>query len=199
MSIFIHTKTIKALAGFLGICLIFVGSYQLKDLFNPQRALSTALNSDAEVSGLDLKTTDPGAEASGLDTETWGKTKHSPGEYVSSPGDQTAEYRMARALARSQSVELLERIIKDESTTEVQKQQAAAELLAKARQAEAEVECEGSLSAKGFKDVLVTIKDKSVTILMTTSGLEPEELLQISDLVCRITGCSEEDIILIPH
>jgi len=71
--------------------------------------------------------------------------------------------------------------------------------LAKARQAEAEAECEGALAAKGFKDVIVTINGKTVTVMMTVDVLEQEDLLQISDVVCRITNCSEEDIILIPH
>jgi len=186
MSIIIRIKTLKTVAGFLCIFLVFLGGLQLRDYFNPQNAISSNVKEEAEATD--------GEEVIAVDTDL---VEIAAADHT--PGEKAYTYRLSRELARSQSRELLESIAADQSINEAQRQQARAELLAKARQAEAEAECEGALAAKGFKDVIVTINGKTVTVMMTVDVLEQEDLLQISDVVCRITNCSEEDIILIPH
>jgi DNA-binding protein H-NS len=200
MSIVIRTKTLKAFCGFLGVCLVFVGGYQLKDQFNPQTAKEHiyVAKADPEIIGTpELPAlTELGATAP---IETGLFTAENEPVTAEAKDRTLAEYQLNRALVRSQELQLLEEITKDTEASEGERQRARAEHLAKVRQIEMEVECEGALLAKDFRDVLVTIRNQQVTIMMTTTALEPEQLMQISDVVCRITGFSEEGIIVIPH
>lgn len=64
---------------------------------------------------------------------------------------------------------------------------------------ELETEAETILLAKGFSDVMVTINDESVDVVIGKESLTDEEKAQIEDVVVRKTGCTIDMLTISLH
>ena len=82
------------------------------------------------------------------------------------------------------------------ATREEQKQEAIDGMIALTDIAEKETAAEILLEAKGFDDVVVSITDGMVDVVVNTAELSEAQRAQIEDIVVRKTGISAENIVI---
>lgn len=125
-----------------------------------------------------------------------------PGEAVLTSGTMNVNSITAVKLKREQSKSLkktsLMEIINSNSVTEEQKQDAINELLEVNTVSGKESEAELLLEAKGFKDVVVSITNGSVDVVVNENNLSDVDRAQIEDIVKRKTEISADKIIITP-
>ena len=80
--------------------------------------------------------------------------------------------------------------------SEEQKQEAIDGMIALTDIAEKETAAEILLEAKGFDDVVVSIADGMVDVVVNTSELTEAQRAQIEDIIVRKTGISAENIVI---
>ena len=100
--------------------------------------------------------------------------------------------------SRAQNKEVLMGIINNEGLSEEQKQNAVNELIASTAISEKEAAAERLLEAKGFKDVVVSITDDTVDVVVNMSELSDADRAQIEDIVKRKTEMVAEKIVITP-
>lgn len=126
------------------------------------------------------------------DTET-------PGEAVftsSASLDTLSGAKLLKEQTRARNKETLLEIINNVNITEEQKQEAVDNMIAITDIAEKETAAEILLEAKGFEDVVVSITDGMVDVVVNTSELTEAQRAQIEDIIIRKTGVSAENIVI---
>jgi stage III sporulation protein AH len=125
-----------------------------------------------------------------------------PGEAVLTSGTMSVnsitEVKLKREQTKSLQKTSLMEIINSSSVTEEQKQDAINELLEVNTVRGKEAEAELLLEAKGFKDVVVSITNGSVDVVVNASNLTDVDRAQIEDIVKRKTEISADKIIITP-
>lgn len=106
--------------------------------------------------------------------------------------------RMQREKARGQQIELLKEIVNNPSTAADLRQAAQEQLLGISRSVAREARLENLLKAKGYRDAVVSMDIKGVTVVLDSRGLNPSEESRIIELVSRETGLGEQGIIVMP-
>ena len=81
---------------------------------------------------------------------------------------------------------------------EAQKQEAVSSLIELTKISEMETAAETLLGAKGFLNVIVTITDESVDVVVDAEDLTKQQLVQIQDIVRRKTNAAVENIVITP-
>lgn len=124
-----------------------------------------------------------------------------PGEAVmaSTDGqnmDYASEMKFAREQVRSKNKETLQGIIDNANLEEAQKQDAINQMIAMTGIAEKENAAEMLLEAKGFTDVVVSITDNSVDVVLDMGEVTDAKRAQIEDIVKRKTGIDAANIII---
>ncbi len=97
--------------------------------------------------------------------------------------EMITEIKLNREQVRAQNKEVLMGIINNEGLSEEQKQNAVNELIASTAISEKEAAAERLLEAKGFKDVVVSITDDTVDVVVNMSELSDADRAQIEDIV----------------
>lgn len=105
------------------------------------------------------------------------------------------EYRLERDKLRSERSELLRENIKN-AQNEDTRQRSQDAILKLILEKQRESEMEGLIKARGFGDALVIIRDNSVNAVIKTASLSKEEVIQIADIISRISGVKAEDIVI---
>ena len=108
------------------------------------------------------------------------------------------EAKVSREQLRAKNKELLMDVINNTNISEAQKQEAIDSMIAMTDIAEREVAAETLLSAKGFEDVVVSITDDMVDVVVNLSQVDDAGRAQIEDIVKRKTGLPGENIIITP-
>ena len=107
--------------------------------------------------------------------------------------DFYTEYRLERDRVRSERSDLLRETLKTAKTDETrQKAQDAVLKLVLEKQRESEME--NLIKAKGFADALVFVRDNTVSAVVKTHTLSREEVIQVADVIGRVSGVKPEDI-----
>lgn len=136
-----------------------------------------------------------------LDLESTGLTEN-PGDAVLTSGTNSlamiTEIKLNREQVRAANKETLMGIIDNTNITDEQKQNAISELLNSTAVSEKEAAAEMLLAAKGFSDVVVSITDDTVDVVVNQSSLSDAERAQIEDIVKRKTEVSAEKIVITP-
>lgn len=149
---------------------------------------------DGEIASLDLDAED--LESAEL---TEGET---PGEAVltSAMGyvGFAAEAKVSREQLRAKNKEILMEVINNTNISEAQKQEAIDSVIAMTDIAEREVAAETLLEAKGFQDVVVSITDDMVDVVVNLAEVDDAGRAQIEDIVKRKTGLPGDHIIITP-
>ena len=112
--------------------------------------------------------------------------------------DFIAEARLEREQVRAKNKELLNEIINNENIDESQKQNAIDDMLALTTVAEKEAATEMLLEAKGFDEVVVSITENSVDVVVNAENLSDEDRAKIEDIIKRKTEVSAENIVISP-
>ncbi|MEW6397563.1 MAG: SpoIIIAH-like family protein [Bacillota bacterium] len=112
------------------------------------------------------------------------------------PGGSLAETRMERERVRSQQIELLERMVSSRDTAPDVRTRAQEQILAIIAAMGKEVEIEGILRSKGYRDVLAYVREGAVTVVVP-DPLQGPDATRIADAVCRVTGCRPEQVAIV--
>lgn len=155
-----------------------------------------SLDSDAEVVMDDYLSEDMEAVISDDATGT-----EAPGEAVFTSGTGMASLSDAKLLkeqTRAKNKEMLMEIINNVNLSDEQKQEAVNSMITMTDIAEKETAAEILLEAKGFTDVVVSISDEGVDVVVNTAELTDANRAQIEDIVKRKTGVEGENIVISP-
>ena len=155
-----------------------------------------SLDSDAEVVKDDYLSEDMEAVISDDATGT-----EAPGEAVFTSGTGMASLSDAKLLkeqTRAKNKEMLMEIINNANLSDEQKQEAVNSMITMTDIAEKETAAEILLEAKGFTDVVVSISDEGVDVVVNTAELTDANRAQIEDIVKRKTGVEGENIVISP-
>lgn len=112
------------------------------------------------------------------------------------PGHSLAEARMERERVRSQQIELLERMVSSRDTAPEVRTRAQEQMLAIVAAMGKEVEIEGILRSKGYRDALAYVREGAVTVVVP-DPLQGPDATRIADAVCRVTGCRPEQVTIV--
>lgn len=140
-------------------------------------------------------------ESLDLDLENVSVTEN-PGDAVLTSGTNSiamiTEIKLNREQVRAANKETLMGIIDNVNITDDQKQAAISELLESTGVSEREAAAEMLLSAKGFSDVVVSITEDSVDVVVNQNELSDAQRAQIEDIVKRKTEIPAEKIVITP-
>lgn len=153
------------------------------------------LSQDMQVSDGQDQATDPGVQVAEA-TPTQGEI---PGEAVFTSAGGTAvlsEAKLIKEQTRAKNKETLLEIINSVGLTDEQKQEAVDTMVEMTAIAEKEAAAEILLEAKGYKDVVVSINDGAVDVVVNATVLDDMMRAQIEDIVKRKTDIPAEHIII---
>lgn len=122
-----------------------------------------------------------------------------PGEAVFTNTGSVAtlsEAKLLKEQTRAKNKEALLEIINSSNLSDEQKQSAVDSMIRMTGIAEKETEAEILLEAKGFEDVVVSISDSGVDVVVNAAELTDAQRAQIEDIVKRKTEVGAENIII---
>ncbi len=132
-------------------------------------------------------------------TESQISDSETPGEAVFTSTSNVSALSSAKLLkeqTRARNKETLLEIINNVNISEEQKQEAVDNMIALTDIAEKETAAEILLESKGFDDVVVSITDDSVDVVVNASELTEAQRAQIEDIIIRKTGISPDAIVI---
>lgn len=150
------------------------------------------------------------AENTGTETTTEATSETDAGVETMNPGeavmtqsvvnnvDYAVEMKLNREQIRSQNKESLMNLINNTNITEQQKQSAVDQMVHLTDIAEKEAAAEMLLEAKGFTDVVVSITDESVDVVLDMGEVTDAKRAQVEDIVKRKTNIAAENIVISP-
>ena len=107
--------------------------------------------------------------------------------------DFFTEYRLERDKVRSERSDLLREAVKN-AKSEDARQRAQDTVLKLMLEKQREMEMENLIKAKGFGDAIVLLRDSSVSAIVKTNSLSRDEVIQVADIISRVSGVKAEDI-----
>lgn len=187
----------------LAVMIAIAGYLKYSDSMLSSEQLAASASSDEVVTQEEIEM-DISAEdiyASTGITEEVSETE--PGEAVLTSSDTAvysfaSEARLNRDQTRTKNIESLLEIINSEVVSESQKQGAVEQMLELTDVSERETGAETLLAAKGFEDVVVSISDAKVDVVVNQSEISDAQRAQIEDVVTRKTGIPPENIVITP-
>ena len=198
-SLFINRRNLWVAILFLGIIMMGVGVYQL----------SAEIGEAPEGTGGALEGTGAVSDGTGAVSEGTGGNPLITGGAVEvkDTGNNRAktekseffvEYRLERDRTRSQQIDLLREIVDNQHSPEETRKEAQRRMLAISQAIETEMKLENLIRAEDFKDAVVFIQEKSVTIIVQTPALTALDKKSLAETAVRVTGLNVENIIIIP-
>lgn len=107
-----------------------------------------------------------------------------------------SDAKMTKEQVRAKNKETLLEIINSTELSDEQKQNAVDSMVAMTTIAEQEMGAEILLEAKGFSDVVVSVSDGSVDVVVNAAELSDVQRAQIEDIIKRKTSVEAENIII---
>lgn len=155
-------------------------------------------SADAQEIPAGIETGEQIAQANGQDTGV-----ENPGEAVLTSTnvenmDFASEVKLNREQVRSQNKASLLEIINNVNIAEEQKQEAVNAMINMTDIAEREAAAEMMLQAKGFTDVVVSITDSNVDVVLNMGEVTDAKRAQVEDIVKRKTNVEAQNIIITP-
>lgn len=166
--------------------------------------IDTALSTENASAGAEGTVADASSGETvnaGADAQAAGE--ENPGEAVLTSStisnvDFAAEMKLNREQVRAKNKETLLGIVNSANLTDEQKQSAVDQMIALTDIAEREAAAEMLLEAKGFTDVVVSITNDGVDVVLNMGDVTDAKRAQIEDIVKRKTNISAENIIITP-
>lgn len=112
--------------------------------------------------------------------------------------DYFSSAKLAREQNRAKNKEILLELVNDENATKSSKKEAMNEILAMTEISEKENAAEMLLESKGFSDVVVSMSDGSVDVIVGAQDLSIQQMAQIEDIVKRKTGMDASQVVINP-
>ena len=107
------------------------------------------------------------------------------------------EYRIERDQARSEQINLLREMINNPNSDKKLKTKAQSQLLDITNNIEQEMEIESLIRARGYQDGIAFIHNKSVEVVVATTGLKQSDVAKIGNIVTNTTDIALGDITII--
>ncbi|CCO08912.1 SpoIIIAH-like family protein [Desulforamulus hydrothermalis] len=108
------------------------------------------------------------------------------------------EYRLERERNRGQQIEIAREIINNQNADPEIRKKAQEQLYNISNQLQKELETESLIRAKGYRDAVVFLEGKTVTVVIQADRLNQEDAIKITDLVSRSTQVNPQNIVIIP-
>ena len=190
-----------AIAGYLKYSDSMIDSKQLAKTSTPAEEVVTAEEIEMDISAEDIYASTGITEE--VTDETAEVSETEPGEAVLTSSDTSgysfaSEAKLSRDQTRVKNTESLLQIINSEVVSEVQKQAAIDQMLELTDISERETGAETLLAAKGFEDVVVSISEMKVDVVINQSEISDVQRAQIEDVITRKTGVPPENIVITP-
>lgn len=106
------------------------------------------------------------------------------------------EYRLERDRTRSQQIDLYREIVNNQNSTEDTRKEAQRRLLAITQAIDTEMKLENLIKAENFKDAVVFVQDKSVTVIVETPVLTALDKNRLTELAVRVTGFTRDNVVV---
>ncbi len=169
--------------------------------------VADAQTTDATLQVADAQTTDTTTQVADAQTtdatmqvaEATPQEGEIPGEavFTSSAGVTVlSEAKLLKEQTRAKNKETLLEIINSTGLTDEQKQDAVNSMVEMTEYAEMEAAAEILLEAKGFSDVVVSINEGAVDVVVNATELTDAQRAQIEDIVTRKTEIAAENIVI---
>lgn len=195
----------------LAVMIAIAGYLKYSDTLIDSEQLAAVSTSNEDVISQEEIENDISAEdiyaSTGLTEEVLEETSEvsdtEPGEAVFTSTETAAysfasEAKLNRDQTRTKNTESLLEIINSEVVSESQKQAAVDQMLELTDISERETGAETLLAAKGFEDVVVSISDSKVDVVINQPEISEAQRAQIEDVVTRKTGIPPENIVITP-
>ena len=147
--------------------------------------------SNGEIASLDENETGEAVE----------ETTLQPGEAVMTSSKLTdfiIQARIDREQIRSKNKETLLKVINDETVSEKEKTSAVEAMVEITKSSELENTIETLLEAKGFSNVIVTLSDNQVDVIIDEQEITDQKSAQIEETIKRKTDISADKIVITP-
>lgn len=147
--------------------------------------------SNGEIASLDENETGEAVE----------ETTLQPGEAVMTSSKLTdfiIQARIDREQIRSKNKETLLKVINDETVSEKEKTSAVEAMVEITKSSELENTIETLLEAKGFSNVIVTLSDSQVDVIIDEQEITDQKRAQIEETIKRKTDISADKIVITP-
>ena len=147
--------------------------------------------SNGEIASLDENETGEAVE----------ETTLQPGEAVMTSSKLTdfiIQARIDREQIRSKNKETLLKVINDETVSEKEKTSAVEAMVEITKSSELENTIETLLEAKGFSNVIVTLSDNQVDVIIDEQEITDQKRAQIEEMIKRKTDISADKIVITP-
>ena len=147
--------------------------------------------SNGEIASLDENETGEAVE----------ETTLQPGEAVMTSSKLTdfiIQARIDREQIRSKNKETLLKVINDETVSEKEKTSAVEAMVEITKSSELENTIETLLEAKGFSNVIVTVSDSQVDVIIDEQEITDQKRAQIEETMKRKTDISADKIVITP-
>lgn len=147
--------------------------------------------SNGEIASLDENETAEAVE----------ETTLQPGEAVMTSSKLTdfiIQARIDREQIRSKNKETLLKVINDETVSEKEKTSAVEAMVEITKSSELENTIETLLEAKGFSNVIVTLSDNQVDVIIDEQEITDQKRAQIEETIKRKTDISADKIVITP-
>lgn len=112
--------------------------------------------------------------------------------------NKVTELKLSREQTRAKNLESLYQVINDAALDSQTKQSAVETLNKIATTSELELALELSLEAKGFDNVIVSVSDAGVDVMVNMSTVDDVNRAQIEDIVVRKAGVKLENVVITP-
>lgn len=171
--------------------------YSAEDVFTDTEDNGTVAETGEEA---DITQADQEAQQAEENAE---ENAENPGEAVLTSSDAgninfAAEAKLTREQVRSKNKETLLEVINNANISDTQKQEAINSMIALTDVSERELAAEMLLEAKGFTDVVVSITESSVDVVLNMGEVTDAKRAQIEDIVKRKTNIASENIVITP-
>ena len=147
--------------------------------------------SNGEIASLDENETGEAVE----------ETTLQPGEAVMTSSKLTdfiIQARIDREQIRSKNKKTLLKVINDETVSEKEKTSAVEAMVEITKSSELENTIETLLEAKGFSNVIVTLSDNQVDVIIDEQEITDQKRAQIEETIKRKTDISADKIVITP-
>ena len=192
-----------AIAGYLKYSDNMIDSEKLAAASTEGEAVVVAENVEMDISAEDIYASTGITEEVSADlTEFETVSDEQPGEAVLTSSNTSytfsSEVKLNRDQTRTKNIDSLLEIINSEAVSETQKQAAIEQMLEFTDLSERETGAETLLLAKGFEDVVVSVSDTKVDVVIGQTEISDAQRAQIEDVITRKTGILPENIVITP-
>ena len=192
-----------AIAGYLKYSDSMIDSEQLAATSTSGDEVIAQEEIEMDISAEDIYATTGITEEAEVLEDTTDVADTEPGDAVLTSTDMASysfasEAKLNRDQTRAKNTESLLEIINSEVVSESQKQAAIDQMLELTDISERETGAETLLAAKGFEDVVVSISDTKVDVVINQSEISDAQRAQIEDVITRKTGIPPENIVITP-